>query len=78
MKVLTRETCKIDIKVSLTTVQNRSNMAADSAYKTRLQFVEDQVLNPNNVLSVDGLLVSIVTSFSKFVVYFLLFINILN
>ena len=78
MKVLTREKCKIDIKVSLTTVQNRSNMAADSAYKTRLQFVEDQVLNPNNVLSVDGLLVSIVTSFSKFVVYFLLFINILN
>ena len=78
MKVLTRETCKIDIKVSLITVQNRSNMAADSAYKTRLQFVEDQVLNPNNVLSVDGLLVSIITSFSKFVVYFLLFINILN
>ena len=78
MKVLTREKCKIDIKVSLITVQNRSNMAADSAYKTRLQFVEDQVLNPNNVLSVDGLLVSIITSFSKFVVYFLLFINILN
>lgn len=32
-------------------------MAHDNAYKLRLKFVEEQVLNPNTVLSVDGLLV---------------------
>lgn len=52
-----REITHNNSPISLPIHSSVTKMADEDIHKKRLKFIEDQVLNPNSPISVDGLLV---------------------